>query len=307
MLLLAPARSAFAGTLSLADYIRLLERIETAARQQSASALRELADELATTESVVMPDGAQVRLRHADMPAWMRRADSGRAFELIAARAGALLIELREAQQRAALPAQDALAARDAALNDPNLQRPLATPAPRPTPAQRPPALQLPRIGVDAIRFALVVAGGIGVIAVIVTLGPLLFRLLAARRRAASRDAEADAEVATSVEAVARAQEASVIQDYRLAMRMLYLACLLKLDESGVLRYDRTQTNREYVRQIADRPALAGALQPVVEVFDDVWYGFRPITPQGYAAFESRVRDLLALAAAAPGPARDGK
>ncbi len=212
-------------------------------------------------------------------------------------------------QQRAPMqagggqPVDDALASLDAVLSDPSLQRPLATPAPRPTPSQPLPDLQLPRIGLDVIRLMLIIAGGIGVIALIVALGPTVFRFFAARRRDASRDAGADAEVATSVEAVTRAQQASAIQDYRLAMRMLYLACLLKLDESGALRYDRTQTNREYVRQIAGQPALAGALQSVVEVFDDVWYGFRVITPQGYAAFESRVRELFDLAVASHRPA----
>ncbi len=201
------------------------------------------------------------------------------------------------------LPVDDALASLKDVLSDPNLQRPLATPAPRPTPTERLPDLQIPRIGIDAIRFALVVAGGIGVMALIVALGPTLFRLFAARRRNMSRNADADAEAATSAEAVARAQQASAIQDYRLAMRMLYLACLLKLDESGALRYDRTQTNREYVRQVAGQPALASALQPVVETFDDAWYGFRLITPQGYAAFESRVRELLNLAVAGHQPA----
>jgi hypothetical protein len=213
------------------------------------------------------------------------------------------------AQQRAATQAgggqavDDALASLNAVLSDPNLQRPLATPAPRPTPSQPLPDLQIPRIGLDVIRLMLAIAGGIGVIALIVALGPTLYRIIAARRRNASPDAGTDAEVATSVDAIARAQQASTIQDYRLAMRMLYLACLLKLDESGALRYDRTQTNREYVRQIAGHPALASALQPVVEVFDDVWYGFRVITPQGYAAFESRVRELMDLAVASHRPA----
>ncbi len=200
-------------------------------------------------------------------------------------------------------PVDDALTALDTVLSDPNLQRPLATPAPRPTPSERAPELQIPRIGIDAIRLALAIAGSIGVIGLIVAAGPALYRFLAARRRNAARGAGADAEVSTSVEAVARAQQASAIQDYRLAVRMLYLACLLKLDESGALRYDRTQTNREYVRQVAGQPALAGALQPVVEMFDDVWYGFRLITPQGYAAFESRVSALLNLAVAERKPA----
>ena len=204
-------------------------------------------------------------------------------------------------------PVDDALASLDAVLSDPALQRPLATPDPRPTPSQPLPELQIPRIGIDVIRLMLAIAGGIGVIALIVALGPTLYRFFAARRRNASRNAGADAEVATSVEAVARAQQASAIQDYRQAMRMLYLACLLKLDESGALRYDRTQTNWEYVRQVAGQPALASALQPVVEVFDDTWYGFRFITPQGYAAFESQVRELLDLAAAGHKPATNGQ
>jgi hypothetical protein len=77
---------------------------------------------------------------------------------------------------------------------------------------------------------------------------------------------------------------------------MLYLASLLKLDEVGALRYDRALTNREYVRQVSLKPALAAALWPVVETFDDTWYGFSPVTSEGYRAFESRVGELLQAA-----------
>ncbi|MCS7059549.1 MAG: DUF4129 domain-containing protein [Anaerolineae bacterium] len=189
-----------------------------------------------------------------------------------------------------------ALQSLKAILDDPALQKPISTPATQRDEHEAQVDLQLPRIGVEAIRFALALAGGAGILALIIALGPALFQSLVVRRTKLARPgAPTFDEATTSAEAVTRAQHASALQDYRLAVRLLYLACLLRLDERGALRYDRTQTNREYVRQIADRPALAEALRQVVEVFDDVWYGFRPITPQGYQAFEQHVRQLLDL------------
>ncbi len=248
-----------------------------------AAGLQTLSAHPAFAESPFPAPGRAARVAQSDSSAWERLANQAGQSQSV----------------------DDALTALDEILSDPNLQRALTTPAPRPTPSEPLPDVQLPRIGIEVIRLMLAIAGSIGVLALIVALGPTLYRLTVAHRRNDLHKSSPDAEVTTSAEAVARAQRASVVQDYRLAMRLLYLACLLKLDESGVLRYDRTLTNREYVRQLASRPVLAGALQPVVEAFDDVWYGFRALTPQGYAAFEAQVRELLELAVAGRKPAND--
>lgn len=145
------------------------------------------------------------------------------------------------------------------------------------------------------LKWVFLIAGGVVLVVLAVLLAPLLSRYFTRRLRR-SPPIAADVDVSTSAEAVERAQDASTAQDYRLALRMLYLASLLKLDEIGALRYDRALTNREYVREVTLQSALAQLLRPVVETFDDVWYGYRPVTPEEYGAFEADVHALLLAA-----------
>lgn len=175
-------------------------------------------------------------------------------------------------------------------LSDPNLQQ-------REPTAVSPQMPEIPSVDLSFLRWVFIGAGALLTVILIVLLGPLLFRYIARLRRQREPATLTDGEeIATSDEAIQRAQDASALQDYRQALRLLYLAALLKLDEIGALRYDRALTNREYVRQVILSSALADALRPVVETFDDVWYGYRPLTPEGYANFEHEVDDLMKAA-----------
>ena len=92
--------------------------------------------------------------------------------------------------------------------------------------------------------------------------------------------------------ALQRAQELSTGGDYRTAVRYLYLSALLLLEERGLLRYDRSLTNREYLRTVAHQPELAAILREVIDVFDRVWYGFQTLTASEYEAYAQRVATL---------------
>ncbi|RMD73583.1 MAG: DUF4129 domain-containing protein, partial [Chloroflexi bacterium] len=74
--------------------------------------------------------------------------------------------------------------------------------------------------------------------------------------------------------------------DRRSAVRYLYLAALLWLDEQGLLHYDRSLTNREYLQQLRDQRSLRDRLAPVVNTFDAVWYGQQVIDEQAFARYE---------------------
>lgn len=99
-------------------------------------------------------------------------------------------------------------------------------------------------------------------------------------------------EVLTADAALQRAQQFSGEGDYRTAVRYLYLSALLLLEERGLLRYNRSLTNREYLRSLASQPELAAVLRDVIEVFDRVWYGFHALEPTEYDWYVERV-DLL--------------
>lgn len=99
-------------------------------------------------------------------------------------------------------------------------------------------------------------------------------------------------ELLTSTGALQRAETLSVRGDYRNAIRYLYLSSLLVLDEQGLLRYDRSRTNREYLRSVSSQPGLAKPLQDVIDVFDRVWYGFESVDEQTYQTYVTRVDEL---------------
>lgn len=107
-----------------------------------------------------------------------------------------------------------------------------------------------------------------------------------------SEEPAGEGEILSSRLANQKARELSGSGDYRHALRYLYLSALLLLDERGLLRYNRAQTNREYLRQVRDRPELAGHLKEVVDTFDRVWYGFQPLDEADYQEYAEHVTAL---------------
>lgn len=105
-------------------------------------------------------------------------------------------------------------------------------------------------------------------------------------------DDEQDGEPLTSEAAFDKAQALSKGGDYRSAVRYLYLSSLLLMDERGILRYDRSKTNREYLRSVANSPELAKPLGDVIEVFDNVWYGYHPLEEETFKKYSDRVEEL---------------
>ena len=125
-----------------------------------------------------------------------------------------------------------------------------------------------------------------------------LFFISRGLSRSLVRDAQLEAEgsesddLLTSKGAFKRAESLSMQGDYRNAIRYLYLSSLLVLDEQGVMRYDRSRTNREYLRSVASRPELANPLRDVIEVFDRVWYGYEAVDENTYKSYVEHVEEL---------------
>ncbi|HEX5941541.1 MAG TPA: DUF4129 domain-containing protein [Anaerolineales bacterium] len=135
------------------------------------------------------------------------------------------------------------------------------------------------------------------VTAVIVFLLSLFF-ISRSLSRSLVREAQLEAEASesdgllTSKGAFKRAENLSMQGDYRNAIRYLYLSSLLVLDEQGVMRYDRSRTNREYLRSVSSRPELAKPLRDVIEVFDRVWYGYEAVDENTYKSYVEHVEEL---------------
>ena len=92
-----------------------------------------------------------------------------------------------------------------------------------------------------------------------------------------------------------RAVQLAESGDYRSAVRYLYLSALLLLDERGILRYNRSLTNREYLRLVSGQPDLEGHLRAVVDAFDRVWYGKQGIDRADYDRYVVHVDAIEAL------------
>ena len=98
--------------------------------------------------------------------------------------------------------------------------------------------------------------------------------------------------VETELAALARVETAEVSNDFRGALRFLYLSAILHLQERGVLPYDKSLTNREYLHQAQVDIDLQTRLGPAVTVFDEVWYGHKPCDAETVADYRNLLQEV---------------
>ncbi len=132
---------------------------------------------------------------------------------------------------------------------------------------------------------ALVVMGILVVVTMVV--GPVRAIRRLFGPRIARYAGEAAPAVLTAAELRHEAEELARDRSYRLAVRTLYLAALVRLDERGLLRFERALTNREVLRSAAihDGATLSQRLAPLVDRVDRYWYGTELCTLQEYREF----------------------
>ena len=103
------------------------------------------------------------------------------------------------------------------------------------------------------------------------------------------------ARVETEKAALAHAETAEAASDFRSALRYLYLSAILHLQERGVLPYDKSLTNREYLHQAQQNDVdLHAALGPAIAVFDEVWYGYKSCDAETVANYRSLLQKVYA-------------
>lgn len=110
-----------------------------------------------------------------------------------------------------------------------------------------------------------------------------------------ARDDVSDTElerVETEKAALARAETAEASSDFRSALRFLYLSAILHLQERGILPYDKSLTNREYLHQTQEDIDLQATLGPAVTVFDEVWYGHKPCDAETVADYRNLLQKV---------------
>ena len=294
-----PTASAQAQPPDLPTYTALVRQAFAAAQRSDRLGLEEVAAQLIATGSVRLPQGQSVPVDNG----WLREAlKSGDPdLQTIAARLGAILDAL--AQPDSSAP-PDAPARLKQILDNPPFKEPPANPdagrwwrdfwdwVGRVLEALLRPIGTTARPASQTIGWVILVVGGLLLAGVIGYLLLGLRRNMAAEARAADDDPEAGLTARTALD---QAGEVARGGDYRTAMRYLYLSALLWLDERDMLRYDRALTNREYLDRLRDNSALRERLRPVVETFDQVWYGHAPLDAQSFATYRAQVEALRDL------------
>jgi hypothetical protein len=182
----------------------------------------------------------------------------------------------------------------DGVLRDPRFQ--YADVTPTPVPPDRPPVEQR-SAPIDALSpelsQLLLIAGSAAAVIVVLAFFARSFRVKPVDLPA-SDELSDDPTSSRAADDLALASEQA--RDYRAAIRYLYLSSLLMLDERGLIHYDRTLTNREHLRQIANNPLLSDVLRPVINMFERVWYGYAAVDEAMYAEFRQNVERLRQLA-----------
>jgi len=85
-----------------------------------------------------------------------------------------------------------------------------------------------------------------------------------------------------------QAHEAAWQGDYRLAVRLSYIACLRRLAERSFLTLERFKTNWEYQSQLQRRSSTAATtLLPATRLYETIWYGGRAATERDFAALQA--------------------
>ncbi len=295
----APTAHADGSPLPLEEYWREIEHVRAtitdlrgASPQSQHAGLQALAERLERITAVALPDGSVVPVNHDALSVTLRAdpPDLGRSANLLDA-----LLAARDAWPHHESPDPTALTR---ILARPEFQWPERQPSPLAEWLRR----LRERLWEWMNRvFARGRAGGpiafflpgLAVLALLAALAYALRGVLTGFVSEAEADTEAESgESLTATAALTRAQMLAGAGDYRTAVRYLYLSSLLLLEERGLLRYDRSLTNREYLRSVAHKPQLAAIFRDVVEVFDRVWYGFQTLDQAQYDRYAARVDDL---------------
>ncbi len=285
--------------ISLEEYRTVLAEVHALLAQPDAGepALDEARARLSTASGVTLANGEQVSLRSL-----LGGHDEPLALADALARVDLVIGQLE------ATPRDDA-AAREAALqrvlNDPNfdtesslMQRILRwlnewlgerMPDPQPRTSAPVPG------GMDFIEIIVRIVGLIGGVAVLGLLVYLLRGLLEDFvpdfRLSSGAEAE-DAWPQTPQAARTRATRFAESGDFRQAVRQLYLSALLTLEERGLVAADRSLTNREVLARVPKGHPVRPHLQPVVDTFDEVWYGMHEPDAASFASYGDSIDAL---------------
>lgn len=298
-----------ATPVTLADYVAVLRSArETLAQTSDAAALAAARAELAGVSHVLLPSGAMIEVRPL-----LGRTDQELSPDAASARIGTALAQLEAAGSDNSAARLDVLAAVLAGpqftVGDSLWDRFLQWlsewwdrifPEPQTTPA----GMAVRQRAGDALWTGIAVVGAIALVLLLAYWLRGFLGNFIGDAQAADAGAGTDDLPQTPTEARRRAADRAAAGDYRDAVRNLYLSALLTLEQNGLVPADRSLTNREVLGRVRTNHPVRPHLQPVVDTFDEVWYGVHEPDDQTYRSYTHSIDELEALAQR---PAKEGQ
>jgi hypothetical protein len=153
-------------------------------------------------------------------------------------------------------------------------------------------------VGAGAVDLTAELLGAVGLVVAAVVVALVLAGLNRASSPGSVKPISELAQVLgmSAVEARRRAEESAQAGDYRSAIRYRCLGVLLALDEAGMLTFDRTATNREYLFRAPG--TIHDDLQPLLDRFDQIWYGDSPTNANEWADYNAKAASIESRVAA---------
>lgn len=118
------------------------------------------------------------------------------------------------------------------------------------------------------------------------------------RERTAFDESEGDDTIVTEPEAwLQQARKFADTEDFRRAFRCVFMAILLLLDQGGLIEFDRSRTNGDYLRLLRRQGLnrLLDAFRPLVYEFDRRWYRQDETGEADYRSILSEFERIRAL------------
>ncbi|MCA9904738.1 MAG: DUF4129 domain-containing protein [Anaerolineae bacterium] len=190
------------------------------------------------------------------------------------------------------VPRDTSLSALESILQDPRFEYEEASLTPEPT--IQPQEDEQPTASVITPELSQLLLIVLGVLVVVVALVYFGRRLNVTPAQLPTSTDKSD-EPTSSIQATDVAANFAAARDYRSAIRYQYLSSLLLLNERGFIRYDSTLTNREHLAQVREQTQLYDPLRRVVNVFEDVWYGYSAVDEAFYQQYCQNIDQLQRL------------
>jgi hypothetical protein len=128
--------------------------------------------------------------------------------------------------------------------------------------------------------------GGIAVFVILKLMGINVTALFSPKASSLQVPFDVFGEDLNTIDFKSQIDQALLSQNYRLAVRLLYLQMLKELSDKGLILWQANKTNRSYGYEI--KPNLRQTFDTLTEQFEYAWYGEFPIDEKRFDAIRNK-------------------